>query len=155
MIALAFVFALLFSSVSPSSFAWAVEPDEILADPVLEARARDLSAELRCLVCQNQSIDDSDAPLAKDLRILVRERLVAGDSDADIRSYLVARFGEFVLLKPSMSLANLLLWLTAPVALLIGAATAFWRVRKNSGRAEVDLSDEEERALARILNDKT
>ncbi len=155
MIALAFVFALLFSSVFPSSFAWAVEPDEILADPVLEARARDLSAELRCLVCQNQSIDDSDAPLAKDLRVLVRERLVAGDSDADIRSYLVARFGEFVLLKPSMSLANLLLWLTAPVALLIGAATAFWRVRKNSGRAEADLSPEEERALARILNDKT
>ncbi len=148
MIRLAVVFVLVFSS-----FAGAVEPDEILADPVLEARARDLSAELRCLVCQNQSIDDSDAPLAKDLRVLVRERLVAGDSDADIRAYLVARYGEFVLLKPTMSLANLLLWLTAPVALLIGAAAAIWRMRKNSGRAEADLSEEEERALARILDD--
>ncbi len=153
MIALAFVFALIFSSATPSSFAWAVEPDEVLADPVLEARARDLSAQLRCLVCQNQSIDDSDAPLAKDLRVLVRERLVAGDSDADIRSYLVARYGEFVLLKPSMSLANLLLWLTAPAALLIGAATALWRMRKNTGRTEAVLSEEEERALARILDD--
>ncbi len=155
MIRLAVVFVLVFSSFALSSFSWAVEPDEILADPVLEARARDLSAELRCLVCQNQSIDDSDAPLAKDLRVLVRERLVAGDSDADIRAYLVARYGEFVLLKPTMSRANLLLWLTAPVALLIGAATALWRMRKNTGRAEADLSEEEERVLARILNDKT
>jgi cytochrome c-type biogenesis protein CcmH len=154
MIRLAFLFVLVFSSLAHSSFAWAVEPDEILADPVLEARARNISAQLRCLVCQNQSIDDSDAPLAKDLRILVRERLVAGDSDADVRSFLVARFGEFVLLKPAMSLANLLLWLTAPVVLLIGAAAAIWRARKSAAHAEADLSDEEERALAKILDDK-
>ena len=154
MIRLAFLLLFTLSSIALSSLAWAVEPDEILADPVLEARARDISAELRCLVCQNQSIDDSDAPLAKDLRILVRERLVAGDSNADIRSFLVARYGEFVLLKPTMSLANLLLWLTAPVVLLIGAAAAIWRVRKSAGRTEADLSDEEERALAKILDDK-
>jgi len=155
MIRLAFVFALIMSSVAPFSFAWAVEPEEILADPVLEARARDISAELRCLVCQNQSIDDSDAGLAKDLRVLVRERLVAGDSDAQVRFFLVERYGEFVLLKPTMSLANLLLWLTAPVVILIGAAAAIWRVRKGAGRAEADLSPEEERALAKILKDKT
>ena len=153
MIRLAVLFVLAFSSLAFSSPAWAVEPDEVLADPVLEARARDLSAELRCLVCQNQSIDDSSAGLAKDLRVLVRERLVAGDSDDDVRSYLVARYGEFVLLKPTMSLANLLLWLTAPLALLIGAAAAIWRVRKNTGHAEPDLSEEEERDLAKILDD--
>jgi len=152
-IRLAVLFVLAFSSIAFSSLAWAVEPDEVLADPVLEARARDISAELRCLVCQNQSIDDSDAGLAKDLRVLVRERLVAGDSDAEVKSFLVVRYGEFVLLKPTMSLANLLLWLTAPVVLLIGAVAAIRRVRKNTGRAETDLSEEEERALAKILED--
>jgi len=155
MIRLAAVFFVVFSSLALSSFAWAVEPDEVLADPALEARARDISAELRCLVCQNQSIDDSDAGLAKDLRVLVRERLVAGDSDAQVRSFLVDRYGEFVLLKPTMSLANLLLWLTAPVVILIGAAAAILRVRKSKGRAEADLSPEEEQALAKILDDKT
>ena len=154
MIRLAVVFVLAFSSLAFSSLAWAVEPDEILADPVLEARARDISTELRCLVCQNQSIDDSDAGLAKDLRVLVRERLVAGDSDAQVKSFLVDRYGEFVLLKPTMSLANLLLWLTAPAALLIGAAAAIWRVRKGATHAETDLSEEEERDLAKILDDK-
>ena len=149
MIRLIVLFVLAFSSI-----AGAVEPDEVLADPVLEARARDISAELRCLVCQNQSIDDSDAGLAKDLRVLVRERLVAGDSDAEVKSFLVVRYGEFVLLKPTMSLANLLLWLTAPVVLLIGAAAAIRRMRKNTGRAEADLSEEEELALAKILDDK-
>ena len=153
MIRLAVLFVLAFSSLAFSSPAWAVEPDEVLDDPVLEARARDISAELRCLVCQNQSIDDSNAGLAKDLRVLVRERLVAGDSDDDVRSYLVARYGEFVLLKPTMSLANLLLWLTAPLALLIGAAAAIWRVRKGTTHVETDLSEEEESALAKILDD--
>ena len=153
MIRLAVLFVMAFSSLAFSSPAWAVEPDEVLADPVLEARARDLSAELRCLVCQNQSIDDSNAGLAKDLRVLVRERLVAGDSDDGVRSYLVARYGEFVLLKPTMSLANLLLWLTAPLALLIGAAAAIWRVRKGTTHVEIDLSEEEESALAKILDD--
>ena len=150
MIRLAVLFVLAFSSL-----AWAVEPDEILADPVLEARARDLSAELRCLVCQNQSIDDSNAGLAKDLRVLVRERLVAGDSNAEVLTFLVERYGEFVLLKPTISLANLILWLTAPVVILIGAAAAIWRARKSTGRAEADLSEDEERALAKILKDKT
>jgi cytochrome c-type biogenesis protein CcmH len=154
-IRLAVLLVLAFSTLALSPSAWAVEPDEILDDPVLEARARDISAELRCLVCQNQSIDDSDAPLAKDLRVLVRERLVAGDSDAQVRSFLVDRYGEFVLLKPTMSLANLILWLTAPVAILIGAAVVIWRVRKNSGRAETNLTPEEERALAKILEQKS
>ena len=92
-----------------------MQPDEQLADPALEARARDISGGLRCLVCQNQSIDDSDAPLARDLRLLVRERLTAGDSDDGVRDYLVARYGDFILLKPPFEMATLLLWLT-PVA---------------------------------------
>ena len=98
--------------------AFAVQPGEVLADPALEARARALSAELRCMVCQNQSIDDSDAELAHDLRVLVRERLTAGDSDAEVIDYVVSRYGEFVLLKPRFSLRNALLW-GAPVLLLL------------------------------------
>jgi cytochrome c-type biogenesis protein CcmH len=100
--------------------AHAVQPDEILRDPVLEARARALSAGLRCMVCQNQSIDDSDADLARDIRLLVRERLKAGDSDEDVRRYLVARYGAFILLKPPFTLATALLWLTPALALLLG-----------------------------------
>src|SRR4051795_13590027 len=106
-----FVLALLAALVFSAS-AFAVQPDEVLKDPALEKRARDISSGLRCLVCQNQSIDDSDAQLAKDLRILVRERLVAGDSDQQVRDFLVQRYGEFVLLKPTFSAHNLLLWLT-------------------------------------------
>ncbi len=102
--------------------AGAVQPDEVLSDPKLEARARALSAELRCLVCQNQSIDDSAAPLARDLRLLVRERLKAGDTDAAVQAYLVARYGDFVLLKPPFKPETLLLWLAPPAVLLIGAA---------------------------------
>ena len=94
-----------------------MQPNEVLSDPALEARARGLSANLRCLVCQNQSIDDSDAPLARDLRLLVRERLVAGDSDAEVTRFLVARYGEFVLLRPPFGWHTLMLWLT-PVLLL-------------------------------------
>ncbi|MCF6370490.1 cytochrome c-type biogenesis protein [Rhizobium halophilum] len=101
--------------------AFAVNPDEILADPVLEERARDLSAQLRCMVCQNQSIDDSNAELARDLRVLVRERLVDGDSDEQVIDYVVSRYGEFVLLKPRMSARTLLLWV-APVLLLAAGA---------------------------------
>ena len=103
--------------VQPS---FAVEPDEILKDPALEQRARTLSAELRCLVCQNQSIDDSNAPLARDLRLLVRERLTAGDSDKQVLDFIVARYGEFVLLRPPFGWHTLLLWL-APLLLLAGA----------------------------------
>ena len=105
--------------------AFAVTPQEILPDKALEKRARDLSAELRCLVCQNQSIDDSDAPLAHDLRVLVRERLKAGDSDAEVLDFVVARYGEFVLLKPPLSTATLLLWLM-PLIALAGAAAILW-----------------------------
>ena len=100
--------------------ALAVQPDEILKDPALEGRARALSQELRCMVCQNQSIDDSDAPLAKDLRVLVRERLTAGDNDSQVIDFLVARYGEFVLLKPRFSAHTLLLWLAPLAAVLIG-----------------------------------
>src|SRR5918998_3740462 len=105
-----FVLAL-FTALLLGAPAYAVQPDEVLKDPTLEKRAREISAGLRCLVCQNQSIDDSDAQLAKDLRLLVRERLVAGDSDQAVRDYLVQRYGEFVLLKPTFKAHNLLLWL--------------------------------------------
>src|ERR1700751_4574206 len=101
--------------------AFAVQPDEILPDPVLEARARDLSRELRCMVCQNQSIDDSDAPLARDLRLLVRDRLKAGDSDRQVLDFLTARYGAFVLLKPPLEWTTVLLWFGPPGLLVIGA----------------------------------
>ena len=105
--------------------AYAVQPDEIMADPGKEARARDLSRELRCMVCQNQSIDDSEAPLARDLRLLVRERIAAGDSDNQVIDFLVARYGEFVLLKPRFNPHTLLLWLLPPLA-LVGGGLALW-----------------------------
>lgn len=108
---------------------WAVQPDEVLADPTLEARARALSKELRCLVCQNQSIDDSAAPLARDLRLLVRERLTDGDSDQQVLNFLVARYGEFVLLKPRFGWDTALLWLGPPGALIGGALLLFWVAR--------------------------
>jgi len=116
----------------------AVQVDEVLADPTLEARARVLSKELRCMVCQNQSIDDSDAPLARDLRILVRERLQAGDSDTQVLDFLVARYGEFVLLKPRFSGHTAILWLMPVIVLLIGAMTlivAWRRYRRRSNAA--------------------
>jgi cytochrome c-type biogenesis protein CcmH len=111
--------------------ALAVQPDEILADPALESRARTLSQELRCMVCQNQSIDDSDAPLAKDLRVLVRERLTAGDRDEQVIDFLVARYGEFVLLKPRLSAHTALLWLAPFSVVLLGAwgLISLWRRR--------------------------
>jgi cytochrome c-type biogenesis protein CcmH len=124
----------------------ALSPDEILADPVLEQRARDISAGLRCLVCQNQSIDDSDADLAKDLRVLVRERLVAGDSDEAVRQYLVDRYGEYVLLNPRVNGHTLLLWIAAPVLLLAGLGTLFVVGRKRRV-VEAGLSAEEQAAL--------
>jgi cytochrome c-type biogenesis protein CcmH len=121
--------ALLVALVAPTA-ALAVEPDEILKNPQLEARARQLSEELRCMVCQNQSIDDSAAPLARDLRLLVRERLTAGDSDQQVLNYLVARYGEFVLLKPRFELQNLLLWGLPPFALLAGMIALFVTARR-------------------------
>ncbi len=124
----------------------ALSPDEILDDPVLEQRARDISAGLRCLVCQNQSIDDSDADLAKDLRVLVRERLVAGDSDEAVRQYLVDRYGEYVLLNPRVNGHTLLLWIAAPVLLLAGLGTLLVTARRRRV-AEAGLSAEEQAAL--------
>jgi cytochrome c-type biogenesis protein CcmH len=123
-------FALIALLVALAAPAFAVEPDEILKDPVLEARARELSSELRCMVCQNQSIDDSAAPLARDLRLLVRERLTKGDSDSQVLDFLVARYGEFVLLKPRFELHNLLLWGLPPVALLGGLAALLMMARR-------------------------
>ena len=144
--------AILMSLAGP---AFAVEPDEVLADPALEARARALSTQLRCMVCQNQSIDDSDAELAKDLRVLVRERLVEGDTDAQVIDYVVDRYGEFVLLKPRFSATNLVLWLTAPLVLLIGAVGFFFYARRQiPARAAAILDEEEKRRLAKILEER-
>ncbi|MBU1336583.1 MAG: cytochrome c-type biogenesis protein CcmH [Alphaproteobacteria bacterium] len=124
----------------------ALSPEEILPDPVLEQRARDISAGLRCLVCQNQSIDDSDADLAKDLRVLVRERLVAGDSDEAVRQFLVDRYGEYVLLNPRVGGHTILLWVAAPVLLFAGLGTLFVVGRKRR-TVESGLSAEEQAAL--------
>jgi cytochrome c-type biogenesis protein CcmH len=132
--------------------AFAVEPSELLADQKLEARARAISAGLRCLVCQNQSIDDSAAPLAKDLRVIVRERLVAGDSDDAVRNYLVARYGEFILLKPPLNMGTILLWGTPPAILLIGALALLLRARRRQSDP-TELSEDERRKLATILQD--
>jgi len=115
-------FALIFLLAALALPALAVTPDEILKDPALEARARHLSQELRCMVCQNQSIDDSDAPLAHDLRVLVRQRLEAGDSDKAVLDFIVARYGDFVLLKPPFQIDTLLLWGLPPLALIAGIA---------------------------------
>ena len=132
----------------------AVQPDEVLQDPALETRARALSANLRCLVCQNQSIDDSDAPLAKDLRLLVRERLKAGDSDAEIVDFVVARYGEFVLLKPRLSPQTLILWIATPALFLaaLAAIALALRRRKSAAAVPTPLSRAEKRRLKQILD---
>src|ERR1700732_1132925 len=127
---LALVFALTIGAMQSSR---AVQPDEVLPNAGLEARARTLSRELRCMVCQNQSIDDSEAPLARDLRILVRERLTVGDSDAQVVDFLVARYGEFVLLKPRFEWRTAVLWLTPATALVAGAVAVFFAVRRRRG----------------------
>jgi cytochrome c-type biogenesis protein CcmH/NrfF len=132
----------------------AVQPDEVLADPALETRAREISAELRCLVCQNQSIDDSDADLARDLRVLVRERLLAGDTDQQVVDYIVARYGEFVLLKPSFTGRNALLWGTPVLLLLAGGAYLLLRGRRNDSKKPIPLSAEESEKLARLLQQR-
>lgn len=137
----------------------AVQPDEVLSDPRLETRARVISAELRCLVCQNQSIDDSNAPLARDLRLLVRERLNAGDSDKAVLDYIVQRYGDFVLLRPPVNAATLLLWV-APLLLLIGAGALAARLMLSGTRSttpgvnEAPLTAEEARRLEDILKSK-
>jgi cytochrome c-type biogenesis protein CcmH len=140
--------------ISFASGARAVQPDEILPDPALEARARAISEGLRCLVCQNQSIDDSDAPLAKDLRLLVRERLKQGDSDRQVVDFIVARYGEFVLLKPKFSPHTLLLWLATP-AVFAAALLLIWlayRRRQASAETAPKLTVNEERRLKRLID---
>lgn len=134
----------------------AVQPDEILDDPVLEQRARDLSAGLRCLVCRNESIDESNADLARDLRLLVRERLVAGDSNDEVIDFVVDRYGEYVLLKPTSHGANWLLWAAGPIMLLLGAVIGVFYLRGRSrapGKTEDALTEEEQARLKRILED--
>lgn len=132
---------------------FAVRPDEMLKDPALEARARSLSEELRCMVCQNQSIDDSEAPLAHDLRVLVRQRLEAGDSDRQVLDYLVARYGDFVLLKPPLRSDTLLLWGLPPFALLAGFVGLILMARRRSAvpRQSEALSQEEQAKLATLV----
>ena len=133
--------------------ALAVQPDEVLTDPGLEGRARALSRELRCMVCQNQSIDDSDAPLARDLRILVRERLTAGDSDKQVIDFLVSRYGDFVLLKPPFAWRTALLWAVPPGLLVIGAAMLwrFARRRTVSESSVPELTADEQRSLSAVM----
>ena len=133
----------------------AVEPDEVLQDTVLEARARHISEGLRCLVCQNQSIDDSAAPLAKDLRVLVRERLKAGDTDQQIEDFVVARYGEFVLLNPRFEPQTFLLWFATPAVLIIALLIVVFAYRRRSAAAAPpELSDAEERRLKHLLEDR-
>jgi cytochrome c-type biogenesis protein CcmH len=149
-----FLLALAFAAAPQ---ALAVQPDEILADPALEVRARALSKELRCMVCQNQSIDDSDAPLARDLRVLVRERLEAGDSDHQVIDFLVARYGEFVLLKPRFTSHTAPLWLMPAVVLVIGALALLLIARRYRARSaptgaeQTKLTPAEEARLTEIL----
>nr|WP_127072193.1 cytochrome c-type biogenesis protein [Pelagibacterium lentulum] len=142
--------------VLPSAAPMALSPDELLDDPLLETRARAISANLRCMVCQNQSIDDSDAELARDLRLLVRERLATGDSDTEVIDYVVARYGEFVLLRPVMALHTIVLWGAAPVILLIGLIFVVIGARRRSGRPKPEgpkLTREEQKALDQLMNE--
>jgi cytochrome c-type biogenesis protein CcmH len=134
----------------------AVEPDEMLADPALEARARALTLELRCVVCQNQSVDDSDAPLAKDIRVLVRERIMAGDSDDAVRAFIVARYGKYVLLRPPLDGDTVMLWF-GPVALLAAAlalAYVYMRRVNRAAAAAPPLSAAEEEAVKRLIQEQ-
>ncbi|GAA3872202.1 cytochrome c-type biogenesis protein [Celeribacter arenosi] len=133
---------------------YAVQPDEVLADPAMEARARDISEGLRCLVCRNENIDESNATLARDLRLLVRERLLAGDSDTQAVDYIVDRYGEYVLLKPTATGANKLLWIAGPAMLLAALGIGFAFVRRRESAPETTaLSDEERARLSDILDD--
>lgn len=148
--------ALLFTLLAPG-IAAAVQPDEMLKDPALEARARHLSEELRCMVCQNQSIDDSAAPLARDLRLLVRRRLEAGDTDQQVLDFLVARYGDFILLRPPFKLDTLLLWGLPPAALIAGliALFAMARQRKTVSPQPAALTADERKRLSTLVGSGT
>ncbi len=143
-------------AVGAATGARAVQPGETLADPALEGRAREISKELRCLVCQNQSIDDSDAELAHDLRILVRERVAAGDSNGEVVNYVVSRYGDFVLLRPPFKAATYALWLGPAVILVIGlVAVAVYYRRRGAGRSGPEtLTESERRRLAGLMEDE-
>ncbi|MFP5480555.1 MAG: cytochrome c-type biogenesis protein [Alphaproteobacteria bacterium] len=145
----AYVLAL-FLGVSP---VFAVQPDEMLADPALEARARDISREIRCPVCQGESIDDSNAPISRDLRLIIRERLVAGDTDREVVDYIVARYGEFVLYNPRPEGSNLILWLAGPALLLAGVGVAVAAGRRRKAVPEAALSAEEEARVKDLLRE--
>ena len=148
----AFLAALAMSVLALPAFA--VQPDEMLADPALEARARAISADIRCPVCQGESIDDSNAQISRDLRLIIRERLVAGDSDAEVVDFLVARYGEFILFNPRATGANLLLWLAGPIMLILGGGAAFVFLRRRAKTAaDAPLSPEEEARLQELLKD--
>lgn len=152
----ALIIVLALAVIAPTVIApaWAVLPDEILDDPVLEARARALSKEIRCLVCQNESIDSSNADLARDLRILVRERMTAGDSDTEVKAYLVARYGDFVLLEPPVKPSTYLLWFGPALVLLLGVGGVFFFfTRRGAAAAPVPLSAEERKRLEALLDD--
>lgn len=147
----AFLLFLLLMTALP---AFAVQPDEVLADPGLEARAREISRQLRCPVCQGESIDDSNAPISRDLRLAVRERLMAGDSDDQVIDYVVARFGEFVLFKPRASGSGLILWLAGPAMLLAGGAIAYASTRRRARETEAEgLNAADQARLAELLTD--
>lgn len=135
-----------------ASPALAVQPNEVLDDKALEARAREISRDLRCPVCQGEAIDDSNAPISRDLRLLVRERLVAGDSDAEVVDYIVARYGEFVLFNPRASGSGLILWLAGPAMLLGGGALAFAMTRRRA-KPQADLSEAEKARLAELMKE--
>lgn len=137
--------------------ALAADPDEVMDDPVMEERAREISKGLRCVVCKNQSIDESDADLAKSLRLLVRERLEEGDTDEEVTAYVVDRYGEFVLLRPRFSAKNLFLWVSPLIMLIIGAGLAvyFLRQQKQPEAPAAPLSDEERAELARLTAEKS
>ncbi|MBS0519108.1 MAG: cytochrome c-type biogenesis protein CcmH [Proteobacteria bacterium] len=141
------------ATASVLTSARAVEPDEMLPDPALEARAREISRELRCVVCQNQSVDDSNAEVAHDIRRAVRERLVAGDSDSQVRDYMVARYGDYVLMKPPFRMRTLVLWLGAPLVLLLGALGLWWTaLRRPPPTPPAPLSEAEKEKVAALLD---
>ena len=140
-----------FAAVLSASPVLAVLPSEQLADPKLEARARTISQELRCVVCQNQTIDDSDATLAHDLRLIVRERLRAGDTDEQVKAYVVHRYGAYVLLRPPLEPATVLLWFGPPIVLIAGIAGSWIYLRRRRQTRQAILTKDEEMALARIL----
>ncbi len=145
------VIALLAAQVGPI---WAVNPDEILADPVLEARARDISQGLRCVVCRGENIDESNADIARDMRLMVRERLLVGDSNQAVMDYVVERYGEYVLMRPTSEGANKLLWAAGPILFLLGLLMAglYLRGRTRSASPQTDLSEDEKRRLEELLN---